>query len=500
MDNIATESISILTDRQIDYNAGDIATIRLSGTECPLISGTNCFLRFNVILDGNAKAQLEQRAMGASVIERIEVWTGDESTNLETIRGYNELAGLQYHYSQTPGELAKRGLLEGWSNNGQFESIYYAENDNTNVGQTLFRAVEICLPLRLSSILYQKVFPTVATNGLVVKVYFEKRNEKAIRVFTSYGFDTNKAFTLKTALAANAQTTQVVLASTGAPAGQLNANAENCPYVVGSIIQVQDNNGGPQGNVAITAMAVNAAGDVELTTTAFTPTVACDANKKVIGLIVLNNTSVFNATYKIQNLEFIACVVKPGPAYFNSMMKKLKSDGGLVIDYYSFNQYVSNVAASEVHSEKLIPSMESRACTVLNTMMNPAVSYTTDDLRPVIDTLSSYQFTIHQELVPQRAVLTERFNLGGLQFNAQCVHEQTKSLSRCFNVRTECNNGQAFVVGREVSKPSYEANLRDTDLRLKLIYNNPQINKLLVSNIYHLRRLTVTDNGMIVDF
>ena len=85
MDNIATESISILTDRQIDYNAGDIATIRLSGTECPLISGKNCFLRFNVILDGNAKAQLEQRAMGASVIERKEVYwkVGPTTGNLK---------------------------------------------------------------------------------------------------------------------------------------------------------------------------------------------------------------------------------------------------------------------------------------------------------------------------------------------------------------------------------------------------------------------------------
>ena len=51
MDNITTESISILTDRQIDYGAGDIATIRISPTECPLISGKNCFLRFNVILN-----------------------------------------------------------------------------------------------------------------------------------------------------------------------------------------------------------------------------------------------------------------------------------------------------------------------------------------------------------------------------------------------------------------------------------------------------------------
>ena len=128
-------------------------------------------------------------------------------------------------------------------------------------------------------------------------------------------------------MAINAQTTQVVLASAGAPAGQLNANSENCPFVVGTVIEVQDNNGGGQGNVAVTGMAVNAQGDIVLTTAAFTPTVACNANNKVIGTVALNNISVFNATYKIQNLEFIACVVKPGKAYFNSMMKKLKSEG-----------------------------------------------------------------------------------------------------------------------------------------------------------------------------
>ena len=60
---------------------------------------------------------------------------------------------------------------------------------------------------------------------------FEKRNEKAIRVFTTYGFDVNNAFALQTALAANTQTTSVILDSQNAPAGQGNANAENCPYV-----------------------------------------------------------------------------------------------------------------------------------------------------------------------------------------------------------------------------------------------------------------------------
>lgn len=81
-----------------------------------------------------------------------------------------------------------------------------------------------------------------------------------------------------------------------------------------------------------------------------------------------------------------------------------------------------------------------------------------------------------------------------------CLGETTKCLRRCFPVRTECENGKHFTIGREVAKQNYSNNLRDNDVRLNMFFLNPAVNKMLSSNIYHTRRLTITDNNIKVDF
>ncbi len=498
MNNINTKDVSITTDRQIDYIAENVANVTISPSEVPMIHGKETFLRFNVKLEGIAKAMLDDAAGGVSVLERVEIWDGNQQALIENVRDYAQLAATRHHYENTSSMDAMGEILEGYSPNDSLDSIYFdMPTSSSEMGQTLFKKVEIVVPLRMTSTLYQKVFPVVATRGLIVRLYFA-RDVKAIRCYTATGFSNaaNQAFALETAVAA-APTTQIKLSKLGTtPAGQIRAlaNGSNVPYVVGTNIVFENTAGNLETAGVVTAMSQDIS-SVILTVASFTPAVAANANAKVWA-----TTTNFDVKYTVSNMELIANVVEPQKGYYNSLMKKMKSDGGVVIDYNSWSQKLNNVNSNESTTSVLIDCVESRGCSIVNNFYDPNYSFSKNDLKPIIDNLQNYQFLLNNVLTPNRKVDTSRFSTTALDWNAVCLGETTKALRRCFPVRTECENGKHFTIGRETAKQNYSSNLRDNDVRLNLFFLNPAVNKMLSSNIYHTRRLTITDNNIKVDF
>jgi hypothetical protein len=503
MNNINTKDVSITTDRQIDYVAENVANITISPSEVPMIHGKESFLRFNVMLSGNAKAMLDDAAGGVSVLERVEIWDGNQQALIENVRDYAQLAATRHHYENTSSMDAMGQILEGYSPNDSLDSIYFDMPTSTGeMGQTLFKKVEIVVPLRMTSTLYQKVFPCVATRGLIVRLYFS-RDIKAIRAYTATGFSsaTDEAFALQVAVPTSA-TTEIKLSKLAAPspnpvpAGQIRAlaNGSNVPYVVGSNIVFENTAGNPETAGVITAMSQDIS-SVILTVASFTPAVGGALNAKVWA-----TTSNIDVKYTVSNMELIANVVQPQRGYYDSLMKKMKSDGGVVIDYNSWSQKLNNVNKNESTTSQLIDCVEARGCSIVNNFYDPNYSFSQNDMKPIIDNLQNYQFILNNVLTPNRKVDTSRFSTTGLDWNAVALGETTKALRRCFPVRTECENGKHFTLGRECAKQSYSCNLRDSDVRLNMFFLNPAVNKMLSSNIYHTRRLTITDNNIKVDF
>jgi hypothetical protein len=498
MNSIQTKSVSITTDRQVDMLAENVANVTISASEVPMIAGKSSFLRFNVILEGNAKAMLDDAAGGVSVLERVEIWDGNQQALIENVRDYAQLAATRHHYENTASMDAMSEILEGYSNNASLDSLYFDMPTATSeMGLTLFKKVEICVPLRMTSTLYQKVFPVVATRGLIVRLYFS-RNVKAIRCYTATGFSNaaNQAFALETLIPVGA-TTEVRLSKLAStPAGQIQAlaNGSNVPYVVGTEIVFEGADGNTKTAGVITAMSQDIS-SVILTVGSFTPDASGNVNAKVWGL-----TDNFDVKYTVSNLELIANVVEPQKGYYNSLMKKMKSDGGVVIDYNSWSQKLNNVNSNESTTSQLIDCVEARGCSIVNNFYDPNYSFSQNDMKPIIDNLQNYQFILNNVLTPNRKVDTSRFSVTGLDWSAVCLGESTKCLRRCFPVRTESENGKHFTIGRECAKQNYSCNLRDNDVRLNMFFLNPAVNKMLSSNIYHVRRLTITDNNIKVDF
>lgn len=489
--NVQTRSVSLKTQRQIDFLAENIAVISIPPAEVPMLYGKQTYLRFNILMDGNCKGMPDDAAAAASLIERIEVWTLDNQAMLENIIDYNNLSATRNFYENNDAMTNLDGIIEGYSPNDSLSSIYFdMPSSQSQLGSTLFRQVEVCLPLRLSSVFYKKVFPVLAVSGIQLKVHFAQNN-KSLRAYTATGFSAATGFELKVALPESPQT-QLVLKNTGADAATL----ANCPFVVGPhTIQYVDNNGGTKNAGTLDGMSLDASGCIVLSTSSFTPDISANAGNKVF-----LSTSNLDLSYKVKHCELIACVVEPAKGYLQSMNKKLKEDGAITMDIYSWNNYKNNVSLNETTTQQLVPCQEERACSLVNNLYNPQYSFTTNDLKPIIDGLQHYQMNIHNQLIPNRVVDTSRFSTTGLGFNAISISETTKTLSRCFPVRKENENGKHFTFGREVSKEGYSSNLRDTDVRVNMFFNSPAVNKLLYSNVYHLRRIKVTDNGITVTF
>ncbi len=491
--NVSTHTVSLKTMRQIDYTEENISTISIPPEDVPMLYGKQSYLRFNILLDGNCKGNVDESAAAASLIERVEIWTLDNQALIENIVDYNNLAATRNFYEDNDSMVGLNGIIEGYSPNDSLSSIYFdMPSSASQLGSTLFRQVEVCLPLRLSSVFYKKVFPVIAVSGIQLKIHFA-RNVKCLRAYTATGFNSATAFSNKVALAAGIAETQVVLNNTGAEAATL----QNCPYVNDAAnpptIQYVDNSGNTQSGGSMTGMSVDASGCIVLASSGFTPAVAADAGNKV--WLTVN----YNMSYKVKNLELICNVVEPGKGYLDAMNKKLKSDGAITMDLYSWNNYKNNVNANETTTQQLVACQEARACSLVNNLYNPNFSFTQNDLKPIIDDMQNYQMNIHNQLIPNRVVDVSRFNTG-INWNAIAVGETTKTLSRCFPVRKENENGKHFTFGREVSKEGYTSNLRDTDVRVNMFFKSPTVNKLLYSNVYHLRRLTITDNGINVNF
>lgn len=179
--NVSTHSVSLKTMRQIDYVEENISTISIPPDQVPMIYGRQSYLRFNILLDGNCKGNVDDSAASASLIERVEVWSLDNQALIENLVDYNNLAATRNFYEDNDAMVGLNGIIEGYSPNDSLSSIYFdMPSSASQLGSTLFRQVEVCLPLRLSSVFYKTVFPVIAVSGLQLKIHFA-RNVKSLR-------------------------------------------------------------------------------------------------------------------------------------------------------------------------------------------------------------------------------------------------------------------------------------------------------------------------------
>tara|TARA_Y100001963_G_scaffold51773_1_gene72409 strand:- start:205 stop:1932 length:1728 start_codon:yes stop_codon:yes gene_type:complete len=448
-----------------------------------------------------------------------------------------------------PGQSIQNRPVQGLA-----QTRYYDLNNTINgaCGTYIPRKVEVCLPLSVSGILGgDKVFPVAAMSGggLEVRVHLETNNA-ALRNWDVYmtsqaeipfpfpapvagnphpapnpapGNGTNLYLkggeagggALTPGLAvADVPDTIVCFAGT-ALAAQLNScvptNGDQVPACIGRRLCYEDDAGlyhyffDAAGPVTITAVEIDTAGtNLKFTLSAAISAIVA-ANVAAAGNKVwLDNQNCSGASYVIDNAELVCGSVEPSNGYFDSLMKKVQSEGGLDLSIKTLNLYRNNLNAGITKSQLLIPTSETRAKGIVTTPRDAVPSNLgKSEFMPESDNLTSYQFVLGSKLVPDRKVETDRFSLAGNNWNAIAQSELSKALSVSgINARSLVNIGGMFSIGRKLAEANHSYNAKDKDTRLDLEYNGaaPVKNKQFQTQVYHIRNINVRPTGVVVSF
>tara|TARA_R110000787_G_scaffold86788_1_gene184962 strand:- start:360 stop:2213 length:1854 start_codon:yes stop_codon:yes gene_type:complete len=314
---------------------------------------------------------------------------------------------------------------------------------------------------------------------------------------------------------------------------------------------------GVDGFPVITDITIDAAANfIKLTTTAFrnTNSVATGADKGVA--ITTNNFIVYSASidrktitnntgaqvlpaitsyepsYKISDLELVCQKIECDPRYEQGMICKLREGGSIDFDILSATNIKTSLLKTNRNATVSLDSSATRAksCLIVATDANVyntaqligglGVTYDEERLTVdgrlhscrsgqvgIIDELTSYQFVLDDKLVPSRPVTVSKINKGR-SISAQPLIELEKALDQAEIIpRSFCDYNRNFVIGRAYALDKGVANLNNRTNQLQLLYNEstvagvdkpPLHDKLLMSFIYHLRRITIKGDSVAV--
>ena len=540
------------------FQPRDTITIMLDPQEIGVLNGKDSYLRFNVKLSGDFKAELDRAGGGGfSIVDSVSIWNGNGNTLIEQLNDMPVWQGTKNFYDKTSGLENKRNLLEGLPIDGNhLQSAYFR---NTALGSIDWTSVECCLPIYQSGCLYgDSVLPVAALNGIMIKIVLAEPR-KAIRALPSDGFvidrtmaglpvpasgsvplnlpytkahvppagegTTNQGlpvcYELATAVVAGPAITAVRITAdptiVGVPAAPLNVRANvaaptvaaDFPWVIGQTFSyIGDagtvNNMGPITN--ITYVAPNY-------TVAFAATAGLVAS--VGGAnhcpAYVQIQDALAASYVVSDVQLVCSVVQPDPRYFQAMMTRMKSDGGYSFDIRSFNLYRNNLSKSIAQSQELIPCTEFRARGLLEAAINPTVTWNTSWALPLADYMRNYQYVLGNVNTPLLAVESDKeFDSGSNSWNGTLDEERLKCLEASkVTVRNELHPSGRMVYGREVAKRGYSANLNTTEVRLNQGWGcvdgvagtvQPAFNKILDTFVHHFRRVQCRPDNVVVSF
>ncbi len=208
-------------------------------------------------------------------------------------------------------------------------------------------------------------------------------------------------------------------------------------------------------------------------------------------------------TLEISELEFVVKTASPPASYTESLVKQSQSEQGMKLDYMTFDTYRNNINAAERVVQINIPATNHRATAILSVPlqnnMAPSVSY--NNLNPVIDTASSYNYLVANKLQP-----TRRVNLGLLSQSPPkteqvALFECEKALGSCKVMVKQLDfQDTNFFIARALARYGTIYNLSaDGNISLRIDYDNPQMNKLMINYVGGLRRLVVNSSGKFIE-
>ena len=247
--------------------------------------------------------------------------------------------------------------------------------------------------------------------------------------------------------------------------------------------------------------------------------------------LIAKSTS-YAATVELSNLEIVVQQVAVDPRYEAGMLKKMRDGGSIEIDIPSVTNYkhsllssnrnatvnmqVSNTRAKSMicmpSDAKVLDSADLigglRACyEEESTGMDGRLHSIRSGQVGIIDRLTQYQMLVDDKLVPSRPIVVSKINKGK-SIAAQPLIELEKALNQAGIVpRSFVDYNRNFLIGRAYALNDGVANLNNKTNQLQLLYNEktvagvdqaPAHNKLLYCFLFHLRRISIKGDSVMV--
>jgi len=240
----------------------------------------------------------------------------------------------------------------------------------------------------------------------------------------------------------------------------------------------------------------------------------------------------YAASCEFSNLEIVCAKVGVDPRYEAGMMKKMRDGGSIEIDIPSVTNYkhsllstnrnaTVNLGVSNTRVKSMI-CMPTDANVLNSADLIAGTSSTYEEeaegmdgvlhsIRSgqvgIIDQLTSYQMVVDDKLVPSRPIVVSKINKG-TSIAAQPLIELEKALNQAGIVpRSFVDYNRNFLIGRAYALNDGVANLNNKSNQLQLFYNEtdvagvdrpPTRNKLLFCFMFHLRRISIKGDSVMV--
>jgi len=534
---VPSKVISIKPEAQIDYNPVNQNQIRFHIPQyIGFFDPRGTMLKYKFSMEGRGIHKPDPKAGTHSLYRDLRVRDGSASSELEMVQDYNVLTSQWWDYTANESINHKRDLFEGRSANQDINNqLLYGPTPDWSVGTTttspVKKTIEIEQPIYSGILGGDKVFPVIATKGIRFEMTLDNLR-RSIVVNNNNGFETTffqasstKSLADDTKTANDSTFSVVIKAPADAPVkrgvNKKNEPVNNNTFDIGDVLYISDETDGGNeeqlgvitsfksntDNLEVVYIPNRPVGDGLSSAHAANSRVFIKIEDRINGISLANvpATSIAQANtkinYKISDIELLLLQVQPPTGYVQSLMKQVASSGGLSMDYRTWSLYRFNLTQKTGLTNQLIPATQQRAYSILSVPLSVdnQNKMESSSFKGVIDGTQNYQYVFGGSLIPDRPISLVRYTQSPQRTDALHLVELEKSLVNAnYGVRNLLQVPDRFMIGRAFSKYGQVFNLSPQSLSLRVEYDNGTQEKLYEHFVQHLRRVNISNNGVMV--
>jgi hypothetical protein len=284
------------------------------------------------------------------------------------------------------------------------------------------------------------------------------------------------------------------------------SNATNTQFAVGNTIRIRCNvAGGNNINELRLITAVANQGNTIRVSFANIAGGANNANVNNANISLLVGVDENGATrasqydYEITEVEYVVRSIDMPPPYLQSLQRRIQQQA-FMMDIPTYSSYLDNIQAGLRQQSINIPCFSSRVKSILSIPVNANETNYRPNRNGSINSLREFQAQIGTRREPNRPVdMTNTTNAVAFYPSQEYLYELKKVFkSSGVGVRTLQGFRENFAFPRSLSSMGGSEDLSDKGFRFNVEYNADPLAHNVYTFVYHIKRLQVSPQGLVV--